>query len=170
MRARTALWLTAALLLACGDEDNGLGPAPMNTGGSERPECAGCYDTLVAETDLCGPILDACLDDPMLPLEPIVECFQADGRCYDDALRKSASCNSTCGDDEQAQVELCVAQCFRLRANCAERTVRGVDACLSVCGGAACDQCTLNGQFEFDSCNAELESCSANCVQTFRGG
>lgn len=165
--ARALALVLLTLALACGDDDPGLGPAgtPM---GSSRPECDPCYDTLVAETDLCGPALDLCLDDPTLPLEPIVQCFQTEGLCFDDALRRSASCNEACGDASQAKVETCAGACFRERANCAERAVRGTDACLSVCGGAACDQCTLNGQFEFDTCNAELQACADRCVATFR--
>lgn len=168
MRRPFALALAAALLSgACGDDDPGLSPSGTPSG-SDRPECDACYQALVAETDLCGPALDACLNDPTLPVEPIVQCFQAEGRCFDDALRRSASCNETCGDTSQAQVELCAAVCFRSRADCAERVVRGVDACLSVCGGAACDQCTFNGQLEFDTCNAKLEACADQCVRDFR--
>ena len=95
-------------------------------------------------------------------------CFQAEGVCYDSALQRSATCNQGCGDTSQAQVEMCAGACFLQRANCAEQAVRGVDACLSVCGGASCDQCTLNGQFSFDQCNAALEACADRCVSTFR--
>lgn len=169
VRPAFALMLGLAIGLAgCGDDNDPLNPA-MGTGtGSSFPECAPCFDTLVTETDRCGPALDQCLDDPTLDLEPIVVCFETEGACFDDALHRSAVCNNACGDTSQAQVELCAGQCFIQRAECAERAVRGTDACLSVCGGAACEQCTLNGQDAFDQCNSKLEVCADRCVSTFR--
>lgn len=171
MRVRAAL-LCLALLGACGGEDEPLGPGGPGGAGPgdfEGPAaCEPCFDRLVAETDPCGPALDACLDDPTLPLEPIVVCFQTEGQCYDSALTRSAACNEGCGDASQAQVELCTGQCFLARASCAERTVRGVDACLDVCSGANCDLCTFNGQAEFDQCNGALEACAEQCKTNFR--
>lgn len=168
MRIAPVALVLALGALACGDETNLEMTGMPPTGGSEFPECEVCFDTLVAETDLCGPALDACLNDPTLPVEPIVACFQTEGRCFDDALRRSAQCNEDCGDVSQAQVELCAAQCFRMRADCAERAVRGVDACLSVCGGDACTLCTINGEESFDRCNADLQACADRCVASFR--
>lgn len=161
-----------ALLAACGGEGGVLDDASDGgvPSGSDNPACDPCFQTLVAETDLCGPILDQCLDDPTLPLEPVVDCFQADGRCYDDALGRSAQCNVACGDSAQAQVELCAGQCFRTRASCAERVVRGVDACLDVCNGPSCDLCTQNGTAAFDDCDLDLGTCVERCKATFRGG
>ncbi|MCA9551338.1 MAG: hypothetical protein KC933_14975 [Myxococcales bacterium] len=173
MRSATPLacLLLAALLGACGGEDPGLNSVPDGSvpGGSSNPACDPCFQTLVAETDLCGPALDQCLDDPTLPVEPIVACFQTDGRCYDAALERSAQCNVACGDPTQAQVELCAGQCFLSRADCAERVVRGVDACLSACSGSSCDICSNNGIAAFDDCDADLVSCVDRCKATFRG-
>jgi len=167
MSARLTLALVCGLMMSCGNEA-ALNPVPGPGDGSKFAECSPCFDTLVEETDVCGPALDACLDDPTLELEPIVVCFQTEGVCFDDALQRSAMCNNSCGDASQAQVELCAGQCFRQRADCAEQAVRGTDACLSVCGGASCEQCTLNGQGAFDQCNSRLTECSDRCVRTFR--
>ncbi len=168
MRATTLLCtLLSALALSCGGESEDL-QMPGPGMGSARPECDPCFQELVVQTDLCGPALDRCLDDPTLALAPIIVCFETEGQCFNGALQTSSQCNTDCGDTSQSQVESCAGQCFLQRSNCAVRTVRGVDACLTACGGDACTQCTDNGQAEFAGCNSALEGCVQQCKDTFR--
>lgn len=168
MRTATLLCtLLSVLAVGCGDDETPGMPGPGMVG-STNPECEPCFRALVTQTDPCGPALDQCLDDPTLPLAPIVVCFETEGQCFNDALQVSSQCNTSCGDTSQSQVESCAGQCFVQRADCAVRTVRGVDACLTVCGGDACTLCTDNGRAAFADCNTGLESCVEQCKTTFR--
>lgn len=176
MSCRILLVLVLSLLAACGGEDDTVLPVggktpTMPMGPSDDPACLACYDTLVAETNLCGPALDSCINQPNQTTPGFIACFRTEASCFDTSLQKSAGCNRDCGDDNQANLELCTAQCFLGRGECSEVVIRAVDACLTQCETQSqCDTCTAEGRLAFDSCNLNLTNCGDACIRMYRGG
>jgi hypothetical protein len=165
--------------LACGDDDPlrqdtadaGAGSrADAGDDLANRPACRACADQLTVAADRCGADTRRCIDDPTLALEAQLACFDADGRCYDGALRTAAACHEGCGDPEQADVERCTGQCFLERARCAQAALRRADGCFDTCSPATCDLCRARGELDFDACNDAAEGCAASCVRTHRPG
>ena len=156
-------YLPCLLALACGEG----GVNTLDGGTNSKPGCEPCAEGLRRETDPCGPMLDACINNPMMTLEEQIACFQADGRCYSGALTRSSSCHRECGDEEQANVESCTAVCFTDRANCAEQALRRADSCLD---NGVPELCEGLFQSDIDRCDQNAVDCAETCKRVHRGG